>query len=466
MAEPAGILIVDDEPDFAAGLKRQLARRFPQESIMVAQSGEEALSLLKRQPAQVMLTDLRMSAMSGLELLGKALEMEPYLSPVMLSAYGNIETAVEALKAGAYDFLTKPVDFENLFRVISKALERSRLLGENRRLKKLVDQSSSGPALIGESPALLRLKETIAAVAQSDYTVLIRGDSGTGKELVARTIHGLSQRRKKPLVTVNCPAIPDQLLESELFGHVKGAFTGAEQEHTGLFVTADKGTILLDEIGDISLSIQLKLLRCVQEQDVRPVGSNQSHKVDVRILASTNQNLEDRIQEKTFREDLFYRLNVLSIMVPTLDERREDIPLLVQYFIDQICREMKTCIKRITPETISYLAAKDWPGNVRQLLNFVRRLAVFGANEVVDLNVVRLVESQNYPGSPDPDQLTPYKDAKAQVLDSFTTAYVDSLLKAAGGNVSEAARLSGLERVSLQKILKRHGIDSAKYKSA
>ena len=467
MAAAQGILIVDDEPDFASGVARQLGRRFPEESIQVAHSGEEALARLEQEPAGVMLTDLRMSKMNGIELLDKALERVPYLTPVMLTAFGDIETAVEALKGGAYDFLTKPVDFEHLFRVLGKALERSRLLGENRRLQELVDQAGGMPykSLIGQSTAFKRLSESIAAVAQSDYTVLIRGESGTGKELVARTIHHLSRRKNRKLITVNCPAIPDQLLESELFGHIRGSFTGAEHDHTGLFVSADKGTILLDEIGDISMPIQLKLLRCVQEHEVRPVGSNKNITVDVRILASTNQDLEAKIQDKLFREDLFYRLNVLTLQVPTLQERRDDIPLLVLHFMNQICREMNVCVREITPETMSYLAAKEWPGNVRELLNFVRRLAVFGQGETVDLNLVRLVESQSGPAGLSEPQLGAYKEAKAKVLDNFTTIYVDRLLKSTGGNISLAARISGLERVSLQKILKRYQIDAAKYKT-
>ena len=460
------ILVVDDERDFAAGLARQLKRRFPGEPVRVVHSGREAMAELKSRPAAVMITDLRMSLMNGMELLEKSQEIAPAISPIMLTAYGTIETAVEALKAGAYDFLTKPVDFENLFRVVDKALERSRLLGENQKLRKLVDEGGAGSALIGQCSAFQRLKETIAAVAQSDYTVLITGESGTGKELVARTIHRLSNRKAKKLVTVNCPAIPDQLLESELFGHVKGAFTGAEKDHQGLFAAADRGTILLDEIGDISMPIQLKLLRCVQEREVRPVGSNKNFQVDVRILASTNQDLEAKIADKSFREDLFYRLNVLTVKVPTLAERREDIPLLITHFMNQICLEMKACVKNITPETLSYLSAKEWPGNVRELLNFVRRLAVFGQGEQVDLKVVRMAESQSLGQGDGSPALGGYKEAKARVLDDFTSAYVHNLLQTTKGNISEAARVSGLERVSLQKILKRLAIDAAKYRKA
>jgi DNA-binding NtrC family response regulator len=310
-----------------------------------------------------------------------------------------------------------------------------------------------------------RLKDSIAAVAVSDYTVLITGESGTGKEMVARAIRSMSSRSAGPFLQVNCPAIPDQLLESELFGHVKGAFTGADRSHKGLFVSANGGTLLLDEIGDIPMNIQTKLLRVLQEQEVRPVGSSQSVRVDVRILASTNKDLEQKMKDGLFREDLFYRLNVLSVYVPPLDKRTEDIPLLAHHFLTQACRELRLMPKEIAPEVLAYLASRPWPGNVRELQNFMRRLAVFSQGDVIDLPLVRLSESR--PAEEDqPAGLPPYKDAKARVMDEFTRNYVTELLKKTSGNISEAARLSGLERVSLQKILKRLDIHAASFRSS
>ncbi|MFK4764001.1 sigma-54-dependent transcriptional regulator [Desulfobaculum sp. SPO524] len=459
------ILIVDDQHDFARGLSRLLTREFPKTPCFTATSGEEALSILATQRIALMFTDLRMPGLSGLDLLQQALTADPNLTVVMLTGYGSIESAVEALKAGAYDFLTKPVEPDDLFRATAKGLERARLLGENSRLRSLMAQSELSASLIGESATMKRLKDSIAAVAVSDYTVLITGESGTGKEMVARAIRSMSSRSAGPFLQVNCPAIPDQLLESELFGHVKGAFTGADRSHKGLFVSANGGTLLLDEIGDIPMNIQTKLLRVLQEQEVRPVGSSQSVRVDVRILASTNKDLEQKMKDGLFREDLFYRLNVLSVYVPPLDKRTEDIPLLAHHFLTQACRELRLMPKEIAPEVLAYLASRPWPGNVRELQNFMRRLAVFSQGDVIDLPLVRLSESR--PAEEEQSAgLPPYKDAKARVMDEFTRNYVTELLKKTSGNISEAARLSGLERVSLQKILKRLDIHAASFRSS
>ncbi len=467
MNAQVGILIVDDERDFARGLARLLSRRFQDERVDVAFSAPEALERLREQPYAVLVTDMRMPAMGGLELLEQALSGWPHLSMVVLTAYGSIETAVQALKQGAYDFLTKPVEPEAMFRVVEKGLERSRLMGENKRLKELLASRDTSQQLIGESPAMRKLREAIAAVSGSDYTVLIRGESGTGKELAARTIHRLSRRAQKPLITVNCPAIPDQLLESELFGHVKGAFTGAEHDNQGLFLAAQGGSFLLDEIGDISQPVQTKLLRCLQEHEIRPVGSSKTIKINVRILASTNRNLEAKLEERSFREDLYYRLNVLTVHLPPLRERAEDIPLLVHHFLNVSSRELGVPVKEIAPEALTRLSAKPWPGNVRELLNFVRRLAVFAGGSRIETAHVRMVEEQTAGRADAPSDgrdLRPYKDAKLALLDDFTRDYTKRLLKATGGNISEAARVSGLTRVALQKICKRLELDAEQYR--
>jgi len=458
LKNPVGILIVDDEKDFAVGLARLLGREYPDKRIVAALSGDEALDFLRNGGFGLMLTDLNMPGKDGVTLLREAKEEFPDLSVVMLTAYGTVETAVDALKIGAYDFLTKPVEPAKLFQVVERGLERSRLLVENARLQEVIAQQCGAHELVGESKTIQRLKETLAAVALSDYTVLIRGESGTGKELVARTIHKLSSRKKRPMLTVNCPAIPDQLLESELFGHVKGAFTGADRDRKGIFVTADGGTLLLDEIGDISPAIQTKLLRALQDGEVRPVGSSKSVSVNVRILASTNQPLEDKIKDNSFREDLYYRLNVLNLTVPTLRERKEDVVILAHHFLETACKEMRIASKKLTPEAVAFLTTKKWPGNVRELQNFIRRLAVFSSSEVIDLAHIRLVEGLDETPGGHTQSLTPYKDAKEKVTDTFTRAYVEELLVLAQGNVSEAARLSGLSRVALQKIIKRLSI--------
>ena len=453
------VLIVDDEKDFANGLVRILERRFPDYVYISCTSGQAALNVLKEKTVGVMLTDLRMPDMNGIELLEKALTINPQLCVVLMTAYGTIEDAVKSLKLGAYNFITKPIERASLYHMIEKAMERYLLLSENQRLRKLVERYGPQQKMIGESPAMRQLTESIAAVAKTDYTVLIRGESGTGKELAARSVHQLSARAERPLLSVNCPAIPEQLLESELFGHVKGAFTGADRNRKGLFETASGGTLLLDEIGDISPSIQAKLLRVLQEKEIRPVGSSEKKEVDVRILATTNQDLEAKIRNGSFREDLFYRLNVLTLTLPPLRDRKQDIPLLVHHFITLTCQEMGLEQREISPDVLAYLSAKSWPGNARELLNFVRRMVVFSAGQRIGLSSVQLVEKGGMANGLQDEEFIPYKVAKTRVMDDFTAGYVNAALHKTGGNISEAARISGLERVSLQKIIRRLNID-------
>jgi DNA-binding NtrC family response regulator len=464
---PGGaVLVVDDQRDFAVGLARLLSGQFPAWTFEVCLTGDEALAMLSRGDFCLLITDLRMPGLSGQNLLTAALAQSPSLTVIMLTAFGSVATAVAALKEGAYDFLTKPIDQEHLFRVVTKAMERSLLLRENMRLREKATDSELGPMLIGESAAMRRLRKSILAVAASDYTVLIRGESGTGKELVSRSIQALGHRADRPFLTVNCPAIPDTLLESELFGHAKGAFTGADKSRKGLFMAADQGTILLDEIGDIPIAVQTKLLRVIQEGEVRPVGANEALKVNVRILASTNQNLEAKIAEQSFREDLYFRLNVLSIQVPSLRERTQDIPRIASHFLLTVCRELGVPQKELSDEAVSYLSCRQWPGNVRELLNLVRRLAVFCPGERIEAANVRQVECGAPLGQEASGVFSPYKETKQLVVEEFTRTYVHRLLEHTGGNISEAARISGVERFSLQKILKRMRINTGDYRKS
>lgn len=462
------ILLVDDEQDFARGLERLIARKFPELEVLLAHTAEQALEVLGAHHVDVMLTDMLMPGMTGMDLLPLALEIHPDLSMIMLTAHGTIETAVQAVKHGAYDFLTKPIEPAELFRVITKSLERANLMNENRALREQVRSFSASGELVGESTAMQQLKHSIQAVAHSDYTVLVRGESGTGKEMVARMIHQFSSRADKPFLSVNCPAIPEQLLESELFGHVKGAFTGADRDHKGLFATTEGGTLHLDEIGDISFSVQTKILRVLQEGEVRPVGANHNEKVNVRVVASTNQELEKRIKDKVFREDLYYRLNVLTITIPPLRDRASDIPLLTYHFLRQSCKEMGLQEKSIAPDVLTYLSTKPWHGNVRELQNYIRRLTVFCSGDTVDMSVVHLVDSGAMTSAATTatgnTAVTQYKDAKNKVIDDFTQAYVSDLLRGTKGNVSEAARMSGLSRVALQKILARLNMDAGSFR--
>ncbi len=464
MNDRVTMLVVDDEDDFRKGLLRIIGSGLRQVECLDAASGEEALEKLKTKAVAVMLTDLRMPSMSGIELLEKAQALVADLTTVVITAYGTIEDAVRAVKLGAYDFVTKPIEKNALIHVLTKALERHRLLSENRRLQEKIAALGSDHQMIGKSRVMEHLYRRIAAVAPTDYTVLIRGASGTGKEVAARMIHRLSPRAAKPFMSINCPAIPEPLLESELFGYVRGAFTGADRNHKGLFEAAAGGTLLLDEIGDISPNIQAKLLRVLQEREIRPVGSSEKRKIDVRILATTNQDLEKKIAAGTFREDLFYRLNVLELKIPGLEQRKEDIPLLVHHYLQKTCAEMQMPGRNISPDALAFLSEQPWPGNIRQLINFVRRLVVFSEQADIDLPLVRLVASCGHNGgAAGADDLPPYKEAKERAMAAFARQYVQTVLAKTGGNISRAARLSGLERVSLQKIIKRLNIDPGSF---
>ncbi len=462
----SAILVVDDEPHMAKGVARLIQKGFPSHPVLTFDSAPPALEALQDRPCALMITDLRMPGQDGFSLLEQALTIEPALTVVMLSGYGTVETAVRALKSGAHDFITKPVDQDALFGVVSRGLDRSALMRENGQLRRAMEQGCQRRTLIGESPAMRQLREEIEAVASNDYTVLILGESGSGKELVARTIHKLSRRGQRPLVSLNCTAVPEQILESELFGHVRGAFTGAVKAQQGLFVAADGSSLLLDEIGDMPMHVQPKLLRALQEKEVRPVGGSASIGVDVRILASTNQRLDARMAAGEFREDLFYRLNVLTVRVPSLRERARDIPLLAMHFLSRTCEELETGPKELTADALEYLSGRPWPGNVRELQNMIRRAAVFTTGPCITQTQMRLLDSQARGMATASNTPEPYVQAKDRVIEDFTRAYILNLMERTKGNVSQAARLSGLERVSLQKILTRLGEDAARYRPA
>ena len=469
--EKQKLLIVDDETDMLEGLQRVLAYELESVEIVASDTPLEVMALIRREGFDLVLLDLRMPDVDGMELLEAIQQHDPRPTVIMMTAYGDIETAVSAIKKGAYDFVTKPFEIPDLLRVLKKGLERSRLIGENLILRRQVSEKGALEQFMGQSPPVQRLYETIKSVADTDYAVLIRGESGTGKELVARAIHALSKRGRKALVAVNCPAIPEHLLESELFGHQKGAFTGAVANHKGMFEEANGSSLLLDEIADIPVTVQTKMLRVLQEQEIRPVGSNRGFQVDVRILSTTNQNVEEKIRERTFREDLYYRLNVVGICTPSLREMREDIPLLVKHFTLKVCRELEIPLKRIAPGVMAQLVRREWPGNVRELQNFVRRLVVFSTEEEIDEKGLQAALNQTAYASELPgqehgaDAVASYALEKNRVVDAFTGAYVDKLLRKTGGNITRAARVAGLSRQALQKILQRSGIDPEVYRT-
>ena len=468
MSANACLLIVDDEPDMLEGLRRVLGYEMPDLDVTTCCDGRQALALARQRRPDLLLLDVRMPQIDGMALLESLLEEDKSLTCVMMTAYGTIEMAVAAIKAGAYDFIAKPFENEDLLRLLAKGLERNRLILENRDLRQHVGVSDFH-GMVGRSGPMLRLFEQIRATARSDYSVLIRGESGTGKELAARALHRLSRRSRSALVTLNCAAIPEHLLESELFGHRRGAFTGADREQKGLFEEADGGTLLLDEIGELPVAVQTKLLRALQDGEIRPLGASRPRQVNVRIVAATNQDLEARIRERAFREDLYYRLNVITIRTPALREVPEDIALMANHFARQAAAELDVPVKRLAPETLADMARRPWPGNVRQLQNAVRRAVMFTAGQVVSVADLAFLETAQAVGPPvslefdlSAAGVIPYKDAKVQVLERFTRAYVADLLDKTGGNISQGAVLSGIGRPSLHRIIRRLGIHFGK----
>jgi DNA-binding NtrC family response regulator len=459
------LLIIDDEKDMLDGLKRILPYELENAEVRVCSSPLQALELVERNFFDLILMDVRMPEMDGIELLEQVKKIDPGATVIMMTAYGSIEIAVQAIKIGAYDFIAKPFDIPHLVRHIKKGLERSSLIRENISLRQKICGQSVFEDFVGQTAPMKRLYEIIESLAHTDYPVLIRGESGTGKELVARAIHALSKRSQKTLVTVNCPAIPEHLLESELFGHKKGAFTGALQDHKGLFLEAGGSSLLLDEIADIPVSVQTKLLRALQEQEIRPLGGNKNIKVDARILSTTNQDLEEKIRNKSFREDLFYRLNVVSVTTPSLRDISEDIPLLVHHFNHKVASELSTVPKKIRASVLDDLMRREWPGNVRELQNFIRRMIIFTPGDEVDLTTLQAVDSQinsqfNGRLSRDFNRQELYAEAKTRVVNNFTEGYVREVLSRTNGNISQAAKLAGMSRVALQKITRRLDIDT------
>ncbi len=373
------VLIIDDERSIRSALREML--EYEKFNVDDAEDGKAGLEQLNKKKYDLVLCDIKMPKMDGLEVLEKILEREDDIPVIMISGHGNIETAVEALKKGAYDFIEKPFDLNRILVSVRNAFDRTTLVEETKVLKKKISKSK-GFDIIGESKAIAEIREMIAKVAPSDARVLITGGNGSGKELVARQIHQQSARAEAPFVEVNCAAIPSELIESELFGHEKGAFTSAIKQRKGKFEQADGGTLFLDEIGDMSLSAQAKVLRALQENRINRVGGDKDITVNVRVLAATNKDLRKEINEGKFREDLFHRLSVILIHVPSLNERKDDIPVLTEYFVDQLVEEQGLLKKTFTPEAIKALQEVNWTGNIRELRNIIERLLILGGKEV------------------------------------------------------------------------------------
>jgi len=379
MSKESRILIVEDEAAIRRVLTRILEDESPSYKVDVAADGEEGLKMITQEDYDLVISDIKMPKMSGDELLVEAKKIKPETVFVMISGHGDLETAINTMKLGAFDYISKPPDLNRLLTTVRNALDKSHLVVENTILKKKVSKKYE---IIGKSESIEQITAMIEKVAPTEARVLITGPNGTGKELVAHQIHAQSPRSVKPLIEVNCAAIPAELIESELFGHVKGAFTSAVKDRPGKFELADKGTIFLDEIGDMSLPAQAKVLRALQENVITRVGAEKDQKIDVRVLAATNKDLRKEIEEGRFREDLYHRLAVILIKVPALNDRRDDIPLLLEHFVKQIAAEQGTAPKKFTAEAITLLQQYDWSGNIRELRNVIERLIILGGNEV------------------------------------------------------------------------------------
>ncbi|WP_340621079.1 two-component system response regulator GlrR [Xenorhabdus siamensis] len=439
---PAHLLLVDDDPS----LLKLLGMRLTSEGFRVTtvESGHEALRMLLKEKVDLVISDLRMDEMDGMALFAEIQKQHPGMPVIILTAHGSIPDAVAATQQGVFSFLTKPVDRDALYKAIDDALELSTPAIDGKWNEQIVTRS----------PLMLRLLEQAKMVAQSDVSVLINGQSGTGKEVLAQAIHRASPRAKKPFIAINCGALPEQLLESELFGHAKGAFTGAVSSREGLFLAAQGGTLFLDEIGDMPSALQVKLLRVLQERKVRPLGSNRDLDIDVRIISATHRDLPKAMQRNEFREDLYYRLNVVNLKIPALNERAEDIPLLANHLLRESAKRHKPFVRSFSTNAMKCLMAASWPGNVRQLVNVIEQcVALTTAPVISDALVMQALEGEN-------TALPTFVEARSQ----FELNYLRKLLQMTKGNVTHAARMAGRNRTEFYKLLARHELDANDFK--
>ena len=450
MARRVHILVVDDDEVTCNLLEEVLSKEGY--AVDRALNGREAINKGERTPYDVVLTDIRMIGVDGMEVLRAYRQKSPETIIIMMTAFGSIETAIQAIKEGAYDYVSKPFKLEEIKLTIHRALEQNRLMQENLLYRQELITKYKLENIVGRSPQMLQVYKTIARVAESRSTVLLIGESGTGKELVARAIHFNSLRAAKPFVAVDCGSLAETLLESELFGHVRGAFTGAITSKKGLFEEADGGTCFLDEVGDISLTMQAKLLRVLQEHEIKRVGGTETNKIDVRIVAATNKNLEEMVSEKKFREDLFYRLNVVSLHLPPLRDRGEDIPLLADHFLRKYAAENKKAVSRISQEALDHLLLYRWPGNVRELENVIERAVTLSHSSIIlseDLPRRLRVEPVEPP--------TPFLPSRIP-LSELEKLYIQKVLEETGGNKKKAADVLGIDRRTLYRMAARYGL--------
>jgi DNA-binding NtrC family response regulator len=451
MASTVRILVVDDDEITCNLLEEVLSKEGY--TVRKALNGREAIEQGEKRTFDVVLTDIRMADVDGMEVLRAYRQRSPETVIIMMTAFGSIETAIRAIKEGAYDYVSKPFKLDEIKLTIQRSLEQKRLLEENLHYRQELITKYKLENIVGRSPQMLQVYKTIARVAESRSTVLITGESGTGKELIARAIHFNSPRSSRPFVAVDCSSLAETLLESELFGHVRGAFTGAVTMKKGLFEEADNGTCFLDEIGDISPAMQSKLLRVLQEHEIKRVGGTETIKIDVRIVAATNKNLEELVAEKKFREDLFYRLNVVSLHLPSLRERAEDIPLLTDHFLRKYSAQNNKPVCRLSPETLDLLTRYRWPGNVRELENVIEQAATLSStNLVLPEDLPRRVRME-------PAQMSLSSLPSRMPLSELEKLYIQKVLEETGGNKKKAADILGIDRRTLYRMAVRLGLE-------
>jgi two-component system response regulator GlrR len=448
------ILVVDDDSNLLEVIRMRLESA--KYDVVAASEEKGALESVKTQLFDVSILDLQLDSTDGISLMEKVHQVNPDIPVIILTAYGSIESAVEAMQRGAYSYLTKPFDPRELLFQIKNAMESSRLVLEITRLKRILEEKYDFGNIIAKSEKMQKVLDVVTRIAGTDSTVYIHGESGTGKELVAKAIHVGSERKDRPFVAVNCAALPDTLLESELFGYEKGAFTGAVHSKEGLFTQAHEGTIFLDEIGDMPLALQGKILRVLQERQFYPLGSKKPLEVDVRVIAATNKDLQREVKEGNFREDLYYRIHVIPIKLPPLRERREDIATLVDHFLAEFNQKMRIMVKGLTPQAMQKLLLHDWPGNVRELKNTIEFAMAMTRDNVIAEDLI--LQTKGVVS----EQVKSLKEAR----DSFEKNYLINILEVTQGNVSKAAEMAGKYRADLYNLLKKHSLSPEKFKKA
>ncbi len=448
------ILVIEDEPFQLKNLSEALEKQGY--NVLSSESSVKGVKIVKEKAVDLVLTDFKMPEKNGLEVLREVKQINPDISVIIITAYGDVETAVKVMKEGAFDYLTKPIDFEELDIIIKKALERKILVSENRELRRQLAEKYRFDEIVYGSSEMEEVINVALRAADSRASILIYGESGTGKELIAKAVHYASPRKDKPLISVNCAALNENLLESELFGHEKGAFTGADKQRKGRFELADGGTIFLDEVGEIPLATQVKLLRVLQEREFERVGGNQTINVDVRVISATNKNLEDMIKKGTFREDLFYRLNVISIKIPPLRERKGDIPLLINYFISKYAKENKKEVESLSKEAMDALIKYNYPGNVRELENAIERAVIMTRGKIITLDDLPIFMKVSKDESKQNYELR--GETLDEIVENVERQLIADALVRANSNQTKAAEILGISERNLRYKLKKYGM--------